>query len=78
MNPELDLPPAAFINVINRQRADRVLREDFFEYHDWRRSPEWRVFMAGYNDAIETCVTSIYGRKNMGMCDSRLYSEKIP
>lgn len=61
-----ELPNAAFSNVINAE----VPR---FDYRKWRKSKEWKIFVAGYNEAVRVANDRIKSQYNMGEIADRLF-----
>jgi hypothetical protein len=72
MKKETELPPAAFTNKINALRHDGTLREGF-DFREWRKSPEWKIFVSGYNHCVEECNAKITGRYNLGETAHRIF-----
>ena len=72
MQEELELPPAGFTNKINSLRHDSLLRDDF-DFRYWRKSPEWKIYVAGYNDCVEKCNSKILSQYNMGETTDRIF-----
>jgi hypothetical protein len=75
MNEELELPPAAFTNRINSLRHDGLLRKSF-DFRKWRKSPEWRLFVAGYNASVEACGQRIKALHNLGESGLRIFGDE--
>lgn len=48
----IELPPAAFTNLVNKLKDEGVLFPGF-TFTKWRQSIEWRCFVAGNNYAVE-------------------------
>ncbi len=46
MKAEIELPPPDFYNAIVDVNPD-------FDFTNWRKSLEWRSFVAGYNSAVD-------------------------
>jgi uncharacterized protein YajQ (UPF0234 family) len=55
----IELPPAAFSNAMNDLDSD-------FDFREWRKSKYWRVFVAGYNEAVREANRQIQSRYNLG------------
>lgn len=66
-NP-LDLPPTAFSNAV----ADI---DAAFSHRQWRKSKEWRLFVAGYNAAVTACSDKIKAQYNLGQTVARVFKE---
>lgn len=39
----------------------------------WRQSPEWKMFVSGYNCAVSECNSTIKAKYNFGANKSRLF-----
>jgi len=66
-----DLPPSSFSNHINDLQNDGFLIG--FSFRGWRKSPEWKLYVAGYNAAVEKCNDQIQSKYNMGETANRLF-----
>lgn len=64
-----ELPPAAFSNAMNNINPD-------FDFRKWRQSNEWKVFVAGYNEAVRVANDQIKSQYNFGMTAQRLFGTK--
>lgn len=62
----VDLPLPAFSNIINSIHPD-------FSFRHWRGSLEWRIFVAGYNAAMDDISWHAKAKHDMGMNTERLY-----
>ena len=72
MTQEIELAPSAFGNRINSLRHDGLLREDF-KWTEWRQSPEWKLFVAGYNACVDKCNAKVKAQYNMGEAAHRIF-----
>lgn len=61
---EFELPPNTFTNRINELRREGILSKDFC-LTEYRKSPEWKLFVAGYNSCVEDCNAKIKARYNL-------------
>lgn len=61
-----DLPPSEFSNAMNNIKPD-------FDFRNWRQSPEWRIFIAGYNGAVRDASNVVLGNLNMGQTPERIF-----
>jgi uncharacterized protein YajQ (UPF0234 family) len=62
----IELPPAAFSNAMNDLDSD-------FDFREWRKSKYWRVFVAGYNEAVREANRQIQSRYNLGENAERIF-----
>jgi hypothetical protein len=69
--PEIELPPAAFSNVMNDTTPG-------FNYRNWRQSREWKIFVAGYNNAVRQANAKILAQYDMGQTAERLFGKPTP
>lgn len=65
-----ELPPYAFSNLMNSVNPK-------FDYTNWRKSPEWRIFVAGYNAALEGIRSTAVTMKNLGVSEYRVFGQDI-
>jgi len=72
MTQETELAPAAFGNRINSLRHEGLLRPDF-NWREWRKSPEWKLFVAGYNSCVEQCNAKVKAQYNLGEAAHRIF-----
>ncbi len=72
MKQQTELAPAGFTNRINSLQHDGLLRADF-DWREWRKSPEWKIYVAGYNACAEECNSRIISRYNLGETAERLF-----
>jgi len=63
-----DLPPPAFTNAINSTIPG-------FDFRKWRKSKEWKVFVAGYNEAVRVANAQIKAQHNMGEIADKLFGQ---
>ena len=68
---ERELTPPAFGNKINDLLHTGVLKS--FDWNNWRKSAEWKIFVAGYNAAVEKCNNKIKSQYNMGESIYRIF-----
>ena len=68
---ERELTPPAFGNKINSLLHDGVLKS--FDWNNWRKSPEWKIFVAGYNAAVEKVNSKVLAQYNMGEATHRVF-----
>ena len=61
-----NLPPAAFSNAINNSF-------DGYDFRNWERSPEWRIFEAGMKTAAD-----MIGDKARSLVDDYRWDNDIP
>lgn len=64
----MDMPPSKFVNTMNDINPK-------FDFRNWRRSKEWKIFMAGYNDAVTTACGEIALLRDLGTTPHKLYGE---
>lgn len=62
------LPPAAFTNALNEVDAP-------FDLATYRKSNEWRIFVAGYNAAVNECNASIKAKYNFGQIAEKVFGK---
>lgn len=68
--PLFEMPDAAFSNIVNNV-------EPTFDFRGWRRSKEWKIFVAGYNHAMKKIASEATAKINMGgLHHEKLYDEK--
>lgn len=60
------LPPTAFTNALNDTEAK-------FDLETYRTSPEWKIFIAGYNAAVRDAIDSIKAKYNLGHIAERIF-----
>lgn len=60
------LPPIAFTNALNNIKAP-------FDINTYRTSPEWKMFVAGYNAAVRDANDSIKAKYNLGHIAERVF-----
>lgn len=63
----MELPPTAFSNLMNDL-------DPAFNYQNWRGSPEWKIFVAGHNHALEAGIMELSGLRNFGLHPDKLYA----
>ncbi len=66
----VDMPPVWFSNAMSGINPD-------FNYNEWRKSPEWKICVAGYNAAVKASNDAVMSRFDMGQTKERLFGEKI-
>lgn len=66
-----DPPPSAFSNKINDLSPD-------FDFSNWRESGEWKMFVAGYNEAVRVANDKIRAQYNMGETVEKLFKGNKP
>jgi len=65
---QIELPPAYFSNVVNRLELE-------IDWHNWRQSPYWELFVAGNNYGIDKVKSFAQSQENMGMNSERLFGK---
>jgi hypothetical protein len=68
---EHELTPLAFGNKINDLLHAKVLEN--FDWNNWRKSPEWKIFVAGYNAAVEKVNDKVKSQYNLGESTYRIF-----
>lgn len=63
------LPPSEFSNIICDVSPG-------FDYSQWRKSPQWRIFVAGYNAAVTAANASIKAKYNFGQITEKLFENQ--
>lgn len=64
----VELPPAAFSNAMNNIKPG-------FDFTNWRKSREWKIFVAGHNNGIQEAVGEVVLLRDMGTPKHKLYGE---
>lgn len=61
-----ELPSPAFSNAMNKINAS-------FDFRQWRKSPEWKIFVAGYNEAVRVANDNLKAQYDMWQTAERLF-----
>lgn len=64
--PKYELPPARFVHAMHEVNPD-------FNFSAWRKTPEWKIFVRGYNAAVEAANSAITSKYDMGENAARLF-----
>jgi hypothetical protein len=70
-----EIPPANYTNRISELRHAGELRADY-DHFKYRSTPEWKMFVAGFNAAVEKCNGAILSQYNMGETSKRVFGGK--
>ena len=65
---EIELPPSQFSNVTNET-------ESVIDWKNWRESPEWKIFIAGWNAKCEDQSRQALNSKNMGESEYKVFGD---
>jgi len=66
---KIDLPPSDFSNAMNDI-------DPKFDFSNWRKSKEWKIFVKGYNYCVYVANDTIKSKYNMGETSEKLFGDK--
>ena len=64
---EKEYPPQAFANAVKEINPN-------FPLDSWRTTPEWKMFVRGWNACAESANSAIKAKYNMGEAAERVFS----